>query len=290
MNRYLLGKTGLYISEVTFGGIINTDEAPEDARRYVDFAIERGVNYFDVAPAYGNAQERLGPALAPYRKDVYLACKTEKRDAPGAKEELLNSLKVLKTDHFDVYQLHAIATGEDVRKAFGEGGAMETFLWAKKEGLIRNIGFSTHSEDAALKALKMYDFDTVLFPFYFAMGINIGWGDRISDAVKNTNTGLLAMKTLIHRAWLKDEDRAPYPKSWCKPFFPEQAELAVAAMKYGRSKGACTLIPPGNFHHFTFMLDHIAECESPLTEREWALLRAEAEAVKAYPIFQPEEA
>jgi hypothetical protein len=94
------------------------------------------------------------------------------------------------------------------------------------------------------------------------------------------------MKTLIHRAWLPDESRGRYPKSWCKPIFDHEA-LAVAAMKRGLSRGAATLIPPGNFEHFTFMLDHIDACvENPLSAAEEALLAEEAAKVKAYPIFQ----
>ncbi|MDD4097126.1 MAG: aldo/keto reductase, partial [Oscillospiraceae bacterium] len=107
-----LGRTGLSISPVIFGGIIEMNETPETAAHYVDFAIEAGVNYYDVAPAYGDAQERLGPALKKYRNDIYLACKTGKRDAEGAKQELLQSLELLQTDHFDVYQLHALLTQE----------------------------------------------------------------------------------------------------------------------------------------------------------------------------------
>jgi len=285
MNKNMLGRTGMNIGAVVFGGIICMDETAQDARKYVDFAIERGVNYFDVAPSYGNAEERLGPALAPYRKDVYLACKTTERGAAGAKADLLNSLKILQSDSFDVYQLHSISTDEDVEQVFSQNGAMETFLWAKREGLVKNIGISTHSEDAALKALDLYDFDTVLFPYYFAMGLNAGWGDRIAKRVKETNAGLLAMKALIYRAWLDGEDRSAYPKSWCRPFFPDQEELAVAAMKYALSKGAATLVPPGNFEYFVFMLDHIDACAKPLTDGEWALLRAEAETVREHPIF-----
>lgn len=285
MRKSILGKTGLAVSAVTYGGIINMNETDADTARYVGHAIESGINYFDVAPSYGDAQDRLGPALEPYRKNVFFACKTEKRDAAGAKADLLNSLKLLRTDHFDVYQLHAMRTSEDVEQAFGKDGAMETFLWAKREGLVANIGFSTHDEDTALRCLDLYDFASVLFPMYWAMGINQGWGDRISERVKQTGAGLLAMKTLIHRAWLNDDERKAYPKSWCKPIYEDEA-LGVAAMKYGLSKGAATLVPPGNYEHFCFMLDHIDTCLSePLSDAEWALLRAEAEAVKAHPIF-----
>ena len=288
MQKFRLGKTGFQISAVTFGGIIEMNETDSDAQRYVDAAIERGVNYFDVAPSYGNAQDKLGPALEQYRHGVYLACKTEKRDAAGAKAELLNSLKVLRTDYFDVYQLHGMRAPQDVERAFADDGAMQTMLWAKKEGLIRNIGFSTHNEDVALRTLELYDFDTVLFPMYWAMGINTGWGDRIAQRVKQTDAGLLAMKTLIHRAWLDGEDRSAYPKSWCKPISGDEA-LGVAAMKYGLSKGAATLIPPGNFEHFTFMTDHIDDClAAPLTDAEWARLREEAAHVEQHAIFQLE--
>lgn len=285
MIKNVLGKTGLSISAITFGGIINMNEAQTDAQKFVDYAIERGVNYFDVAPSYGDAQDKLGPALEPYRQNVYLACKTEKRDAASAKAGLLASLKALKTDRFDVYQLHAMKTEQDIERAFGSGGAMEVLLWAKKEGLIRNIGFSTHNEDVALKTLDLYDFDSVLFPMYWAMGINTGWGDRISERVKETGAGLLAMKTLVHRAWIDGDDRSTYPKSWCKPISGNDA-LGIAAMKYGVSKGAATLVPPGNFEHFCFMLDHLEEAfQNPLTDAECALLKSEAEAVKGWPIF-----
>ncbi|NLX99935.1 MAG: aldo/keto reductase, partial [Rhodopirellula sp.] len=167
-----LGKTGISASAVTFGGIINTDEPQEHANRFVARAIDAGVNYFDVAPTYGDAEERLGPALAPYRRDVFLACKTEERSAEGAREKLEASLRKLKTDYFDVYQLHALTTDDDLDRAFGPGGAMEVVLKAKRDGIIRNVGFSAHNEDAALRALAMYDFDTVLFPLNWALGIN----------------------------------------------------------------------------------------------------------------------
>jgi aryl-alcohol dehydrogenase-like predicted oxidoreductase len=284
MEKRLLGKTGLEISPVTFGGIIEMNETQEDANKFVAYAIERGVNYFDVAPSYGNAELKLGPALHPYRKQVYLACKTQKRTADEAKKELLQSLKNLQTDHFDVYQLHAMTTQEDADTAFGPGGVMETFLWAKKEGLVNHIGFSTHSEDIALHILDLYDFESVLFPMQWALGIVRGWGDRISERVKKTGAGLLAMKTLIHRSWLEGEERN-FPKSWCKPIYENDA-LGVAGMKYGLLKGATTLVPPGNFAHFTFMLNHIDEClKNPLSEAEWKMLRAEAEKVKDHLIF-----
>jgi aryl-alcohol dehydrogenase-like predicted oxidoreductase len=279
-----LGKTGLSVSAVAFAGIVNMDETPEDAARFTAYAVDAGVNYFDVAPNYGNAQERLGPALAPYRSRVFLACKTHKRGAEEAREDLLRSLILLQTDHFDVYQLHAMTTAEDVEQAFGPGGAMETFLWAKREGLILNVGFSAHNEDVALECLKRCDFDTVMFPMNWALGLTTGWGDRVAAAVKERGIGLIAIKALILRKWREDETH-DFKKSWCKPICGDE-RLSLAAMKYALHKGASVLIPPGNIGHQRFMIEHIDACvQNPLSDDELALLRAEAQKVKDETIF-----
>ena len=136
------GRTKEKLSIIGFGGMVVKNVTPKEAANFVAEAVDRGVNYFDVAPYYGNAQERLGPALKPYRQNCFLACKTLERDAAGAAAELKQSLKLLKTDHFDLYQLHALTDLEEVEQAFGPGGAMETILKAQKDGKIRYIGFS----------------------------------------------------------------------------------------------------------------------------------------------------
>ena len=109
------------------------NDNPQDfANELVAKSYELGVNYYDVAPNYGNAQEKLGPALKPYRKNCFLACKTHMRDAKGAQANLEESLKLLQTDYFDLYQLHALSSVEQVEQAFAPGGAMETVVKAKK--------------------------------------------------------------------------------------------------------------------------------------------------------------
>ena len=118
MNRASLpqreyGKTGMKLSIIGFGGIVVKDTEQKHANRIVAEAFERGVNYFDVAPTYGDAELKLGPALEPYRKKVFLACKTTERQRGGASEELKESLKRLRTDYLNLYQLHAIT---DVQK------------------------------------------------------------------------------------------------------------------------------------------------------------------------------
>ena len=125
LERRQYGRTEERLSVIGFGGMVVQNVTAKEASAYVAEAVDRGVNYVDVAPFYGNAQERLGPALEPYRRQCFLACKTLERDAAGAAAELDESLRLLRTDHFDLYQLHALIDLEEVEQAFGPGGAVE---------------------------------------------------------------------------------------------------------------------------------------------------------------------
>ena len=149
------GRTGFDISAVSYGGIVSMQDGQAASDRYVAWAIDQGVNYFDVAPSYGDAEEKLGNSLKPYRKDIHLACKTGERLKVNAEKELAQSMQRLHTDHFDVYQLHAIAGMQDVETAFGPGGVMEMVSTLKKRGIAANVGITAHNEDAALKCLEL---------------------------------------------------------------------------------------------------------------------------------------
>ena len=227
MEKRKLGKTGESLTIVGFGGMVVAGEEQDTANCYVAKAVEeRGVNYFDVAPSYGNAEERLGPALEPYRDSVFLACKTGRRDAKGAEEELRQSLKRLHTDHFDLYQFHAVSSMDDVDKITGANGALETFLRAKKEGLVRFIGFSAHSEDAAIALMNRFDFDTILFPFNWVCWYQKNFGPRVLEKAQEKGLGILALKTLAKRR-CKDGETHKWNKSWYVPVDnPEEASLA----------------------------------------------------------------
>ena len=286
-----LGRTEFMVYPVVYGGIIHKDESPETVQAYIDEAIEHGVNYFDIAPSYGSSQALMGPAIEKYRKDIILACKTTERSAEGAKRELLQSLEDLKTDHFDIYQFHSVTTLADVDEIFGPGGAMETFRWAKDEGIIKYIGMSIHNEEAGMAALDRYDFDTFLWPLNWALSLTSDWGKQIEYAAKEGDRGLLAMKALAHRHWRENEQKT-YEKSWNRPLNTsgDEVALGIAAMKYAIAHGAHTLVPPGDIDHFRFMLEHIDEViANPLTDDDLALLKREAELVRDETIFDPKE-
>lgn len=287
-----LGKTDIRISRVSYGGIVSAgfydnvrypSEGQDASDRYVAWAIDHGVNYFDVAPTYGDAQEQLGASLRPYRKDVYLACKTGERKRAEAEAELAQSLKLLKTDCFDVYQLHGVASMEEVETAFGPGGVMELMRGLKERGIARYVGFTAHSEEAALKMIELYPFDTVLFPINWFMHMAHGMGGRLIRAAKEKGMGMLAMKAFIERRWEEGEEKGPFPKSWCKPIDADrEPAFGVAAMNYALSLGVDTLIPPGNFKSFRFAVEHIDKCTG---EPDMNLLRAKLETVRGKEFF-----
>ncbi|MBR5225094.1 MAG: aldo/keto reductase [Clostridia bacterium] len=282
------GKTGFDISAVAYGGIVSMDDGQAASDRYVAWAIDQGVNYFDVAPSYGDAEEKLGNSLKLYRNQVHLACKTAERMRAQAEKELAASHKLLHTDHFDVYQLHAISSMEDVEKAFGPGGVMEMVRDLKQKGIAKNVGITAHNEDAALKCLELYDFDTVLFPFNWFMNMEYGMGSRLIKKAKERDMGVLCMKAFIERAWDSEEERqaSVFPKSWCKPIDVEDEPFGVAAMKYALSLGVDTLIPPGNYASFSFAVNHIEEClRHPLKDEDRRLLEEKLKVVRGKAFF-----
>lgn len=287
MKKHMLGRTAMRVSPVIYGGIISMNEVQDDSDRYVAWAIEKGINYFDVAPTYGDAEQKLGNSLIPYRSNVFLSCKTTERSADGAAHEMEKSLKTLHTGYFDVYQLHGINTISDVESLFGKNGAMQTLIRMKNEGIARHLGITCHNEDAALRALELYDFDTVMFPVNWAMNMGKQFGNRIHEAYKEKGFGFLGMKSLIHRAWYGDQEKAEssFPKSWCKPIYEDDI-FAKTALKYAFSMDINTMVPPGNFKSFAFAVENIDECLSePLNSDDIEYLKIKLTEIDNMYIF-----
>jgi aryl-alcohol dehydrogenase-like predicted oxidoreductase len=277
MEKRAYGKTGEHLSAVGFGGIIVMNETPADAARMVAEAVDRQVTYFDVAPSYGDAEEKLGPALEPYRASVFLACKTGMRTAKEAQEEMDRSLTRLRTDHVDLYQLHGVTTLDEVREILAPGGAMETLVSARRSGKTRYLGFSAHSTEAALALMDRFDFDSVLFPLNWASWFSAGFGRVVVDKARQKGMGILALKTLAKRAW-RDGEEKPWPKCWYCPV--ESEEEAGRAVRFTLSLPVTAGVSPGHFELFRWMCD-AAESLGPLAPADEAALRAEASRLNA---------
>ena len=239
--KRILGKTGEQVSMIAFGWIVVMNAEPEHAAKVVAEAVDAGINYFDVAPSYGDAEVKLGPALKPFRDQVFLACKTGERDRKGAEKELKQSLKRLQTDHFDLYQLHAITdVKEDVEAALGKGGAIEAILEARRAGLIRYIGFSAHSSEAALAAMREFDFDTAMYPINFVCHYNSNFEAAVIAEAKKREMGIIALKAMAKQRW---QGPRRYKKTWYEPI--DERELARKALSWTLSQGVTAAIPPG---------------------------------------------
>jgi aryl-alcohol dehydrogenase-like predicted oxidoreductase len=279
IEKRALGKTGEMLSMIGFGGIVVDKATTEQSASRVKEAIDYGINYFDVAPSYGNAEEMLGPALEPYRKDVFLSCKTGERKKDGSRRELEQSLKYLHTGHFDLYQLHAVTTLEDVDTIFGKGGAMETFVEARDEGKVKYLGFSAHSVEAALALMKGFDFDTILFPFNYAAWYNGNFGPQVMEEAQKRGMGILALKAMAWRRWEEDEERN-IDKTWYKPHTDK--EQARAGLRFTLSHPVTAAIPPGHEDLFSMALGLASEFK-PMVDSEIAAIKEKA--MKTDPIF-----
>lgn len=272
-------KEGVQLSIVGFGGIVVIGQDQAAANREVARAFERGVNYFDVAPSYGGgeAEKKLGIALHPYRKKSFLACKTMRRDAKGARQELENSLKVLKTDHFDLYQLHAMSEMEEVDTVLGSGGALEALMKARTDGKIRFVGFSVHSEEVASRLLDAFPFDSVLFPLNYVCVAQGNFGPRLLEKAKAKNVARLALKALAYTPWANRDHSS---KCWYQPI----SDLAHArqAWRYTLSEDITAAIPPGDEKLYR-IAESLSAQFTPLTPEEKEVLLASSKNI--IPLF-----
>jgi len=275
-------RDNVQLSIIGFGGMVVVGQEQKSAGRMVAEAIARGVNYFDVAPTYGDgeAEIKLGSALTPYRRNVFLACKTTVRDAAGAQKELDRSLERLHTDHFDLYQFHAVSSLDDVKQILGPGGAAEAFLKARAQGKARYLGCSAHSAEAALALMEGFQLDSILFPVNFVLYQQGGFGPQIMARAKDKGVARLALKSLAYTKWPEGAHET-YPKCWYQPV--EQGDLARRALRFTLSEDVTAAIPPGDERLFQMALEIALEFR-PLSDAERQNLLAETAGVA--PIFR----
>lgn len=282
MERRVLGGTGAELSIVGFGGVALVQKTQAEADALVAEVIDHGVNYFDVAPSYGSEQEteiRLGGALVGKRDSVFVACKTGMRTREGAEAELHRSLKHLKTDYFDLYQLHAITTLEEMETVFAPGGAMEVFIEAREKGLVKHLGFSAHSVEAAFYAMEHFDFDSALFPINFVTFYEGNFGPQIISKAQDHGVARLALKAMAKTHWAPDATR-DYPHCWYEPITdPHWSELAL---RFTLSQPITAAVPPGDERLVRWAVE-FANRFKPITSEEVQSLQEYAQSLK--PIF-----
>jgi uncharacterized protein len=167
-----LGRTGQKLSIIGLGGARFQMIPFDEGTKLVQRAYDLGINYFDMARDYaaGHNEEVYGAAIPPFRKKVFVTTKSGKRTREGAEADLNNSLRTMKTDYVDLWQMHMVNSKEIIEQALGPGGAMEAFVAAKKAGKARFIGFTGHADPAVIvQMLRSTDaFETLLMPLHAA--------------------------------------------------------------------------------------------------------------------------
>jgi predicted aldo/keto reductase-like oxidoreductase len=194
MLKRTLGRTGLEVSPIGFGGIPIIALSRAEAIKVVRSAFEKGINYFDTARAYGDSEEKIGEALKKVRDEVVLATKTHQRTKEdAARAGLKQSLRNLQTNRIDLVQLHGIDTEEILKKATSSEGSLSALEEAKDQGKLDYIGISGHNPHILAKAIKTGKFDTVLVPLNV---LDRRAAENLIPLAVKSNVGVVIMKAM----------------------------------------------------------------------------------------------
>ena len=245
MEKRRLGRLKHQSSVLIYGAAALSDVSQDVADRSIQEALDGGINHFDVAADYGDAELRLGPWLSEVRDRIFLATKTGHRDRESAWQEIHASLHRLQTDRVDLLQLHAIGDLGELDPATGPDGALEAAIRAQEEGLVGAIGITGHGHDAPathLEALRRYPFATVLTPLNPVL-----WRDEsyradyqaLVEEVRRQDVGLMTIKTVSRRNWPDGSDHSH--TTWYEPY-DNQARI-TAAVSWVLSHDEVTGIP-----------------------------------------------
>ena len=224
------GRTGHNSSRTLFGAAALWSVTQAEADRMLDLLFAYGVNHIDTAASYGDAELRIGPWLKKYRDQFFLATKTENRTYQTAKEELHKSLDRMQTDHVDLWQMHLLVEPDEWQTAMGPGGALEAFIEAREQGLVRFLGVTGHGVNVAqmhLKSLDRFDFESVLLPYNPTMMQNPQYAadfEQLTAVCQQKNVAVQTIKALSKGPW---GDKPKTHTTWYEPF-STQAEIDLA--------------------------------------------------------------
>ncbi len=267
MERRVLGRTGYKSTVVTLGAsVFFYYVSRKEREQFLKYCFDHGLNQIDVAPTYGDAELILGRWVKEHRGSLFLGGKTLKRTKDEAAEELQNSLQRLRTDYFDLYQLHGLDDPRELTIALGENGAIQAILEAKEQGLVKFIGITSHNPENIIRALKAFDFDTVLLPVNYVLRAHPepknDYRPVLSLAQKR-NLGVIVMKSVAKGPWL-----TPLPRSHNTQYQPFETQKEVEeAVRFALSQPVTTAATSSDTRIARMMID-AAERYTPLNEEE----------------------
>jgi predicted aldo/keto reductase-like oxidoreductase len=272
-----LGRLGHDSSVLIYGAAALGEVDQPTADASIQLALDSGINHFDVAASYGDAELRLGPWMPTIRDRIFLATKTGLRDREAAWAQINRSLERLQTDHLDLIQVHAVGDLEELDLVTRPSGSLEAVVRAREESLAGAIGITGHGHQAPathLEALARFPFDTVLSPLNWVLAQDPSYlADYLAlvEEVQAQDAGLMIIKTVSRRNWPEPVEHGY--STWYEPFDDQQRISAAVAwvLSHPEVTGIAT---PGDVQ----LLPLVIEAERRLADTG----RAEAESVLAH--------
>lgn len=261
------GRTGHMSTCAIFGAAAFGRVTQDEADRTMEVLLDYGVNHIDTANSYGESEKRLGPWTGRYRDRFFLATKTEERTYAKAKEHLHRSLDLLKTDHVDLWQMHILVQPDQWEIAMGPGGALEAFIEAKEQGLVRALGITGHYTVVSWmhkRSLERYDFDSVLLPYNYSMMQNPTYRAdfaALMEICEARNVAVQTIKSCTRGPWQTEQRTAA---TWYEPF-TEQADID-SAVHWVLRNPKVFLNTPGDIHLLPKVLDAAARFDPAATD------------------------
>lgn len=266
MEKRRLGRIGHESTVLIYGAAALGSVTQDVADQSIQEALDAGINHFDTAASYGDAELRLGPWMPRIRDQIFLATKTGERDSEPAWAQINKSLERLQTDQVDLIQLHAVGDLAELDKLTRPGGGLEAAVRAQEEGLVRFVGITGHGHEAPAthrEALNRYPFATVLTPYNYVLSTNEQYKADFEELVAETqrqDVGLKIIKSAARRNWVTDEHSY---STWYEPF--DEQEHITAALSFVLSHHEVTgIATPGEVR----LLRLLIEAEKARLSRE----------------------
>jgi len=262
------GRTGHASTRTIFGAAAFSSVTQAEADATLDVLLEYGVNHIDTAASYGDSELRIGPWMAQYRKQFFLATKTGERTYQKAKEEFERSLERLHVDSVDLIQLHFLIGEEEWQVAMGEGGVLEYLIEARDQGLVRFIGVTGHEVVIAKmlqKSLERFDFDSVLLPYNYMMMQNPEYATGFQEVLRIAqarNVAVQTIKSITRRPYHGERSHA----TWYEPL-TTQASIDQA-VHWVLGQDGVFLNTPGDISLLPKVLDAASRFETRPSEAE----------------------
>jgi aryl-alcohol dehydrogenase-like predicted oxidoreductase len=278
-----LGRTGHRSSIAVMGAACFARSNPEETARVFQEALDAGVNHLDIAPRYGDAERLVGPLLPAVRSQLFVGCKTTRRNGDGVRSQLEASLQVLGCDQFDLYQLHGVTSLQELDTRVE---AVEVILRARDEGLCRFVGITGHdlgAPAAHAEAVRRWDLDTVMFPVNPRLWSDAGYRDDAESLLAlcaARDVGVMAIKAAAARPWTATGER--HATTWYEPY--TEADAVSRGVRFALSvDGVHAFCTPGDVTILGTALD-AARSYTPMSADERDAAAAE---VSGEPLIFP---